>query len=300
MAEKFVETLRKKLEDKGLSASSIKVYLTRLSQLNDKKPFSSLMFLKDKAVIDARIQRFADSTKSSYYGMLTSILNLFPNLKKTADKYHETYAEFKARPPHEGKTPKQTENWMSWKDVQAVQQKLLKEVGGFKGALDPYEFSRLQALVILSLYVEIPPRRNADYLGMVFGSEPHKGTNTCVIKKKSPTEFVFGHYKTSKKYGIQTIEIPDALKDILKVYFEHARVEEGAPFLQTQDGSGLTAQNSITRILNHTLGKKVGSSMLRHIFVSDKYGDAKQEMEKDAEAMGHSVETQQQIYNVGK
>jgi hypothetical protein len=60
----------------------------------------------------------------------------------------------------------------------------------------------------------------------------------------------------------------------------------------------LTAVNSITRILNKIFGKKVGSSMLRHIFLSDKYGEVKGEMADDAKAMGHSVDEQQNTYVV--
>ena len=61
-------------------------------------------------------------------------------------------------------------------------------------------------------------------------------------------------------------------------------------FLVNADGSPLAAVNAITRILNKTLGKKVGSSMLRHIFLSSKYDIT--EMNKDANAMAHSVEEQ--------
>ena len=38
--------------------------------------------------------------------------------------------------------------------------------------------------------------------------------------------------------------------------------------------------------------------MLRHIFVTDKYGGVKKEQIKDALAMGHSVAEQQNVYNV--
>jgi hypothetical protein len=37
-------------------------------------------------------------------------------------------------------------------------------------------------------------------------------------------------------------------------------------------------------------GKNVGSSMLRHIYLSDKYNI--KEMKEDAEKMGHTVEQQ--------
>jgi hypothetical protein len=58
------------------------------------------------------------------------------------------------------------------------------------------------------------------------------------------------------------------------------------------DGKPLSQVNAITRILNKTFGKKVGSSMLRHIYLSSKYGKVVDEMKEDANAMSHSVDMQ--------
>jgi integrase len=114
------------------------------------------------------------------------------------------------------------------------------------------------------------------------------------------SKFIFNKYKTSKKYGTQTLDIPNTedapLMDVIQTYlkfhplYKATKGKEAVPFLVTADGKALTAVNAITRILNKIFGKKVGSSMLRHIFLSDKY-DIK-EMEEDAEAMGHSVQEQ--------
>jgi hypothetical protein len=55
--------------------------------------------------------------------------------------------------------------------------------------------------------------------------------------------------------------------------------------------------NSITRILNKLFNpKKVGSSMLRHIYLTEKYGDKLNELEDDAEAMGTSTNMAQSTY----
>jgi hypothetical protein len=67
-------------------------------------------------------------------------------------------------------------------------------------------------------------------------------------------------------------------------------------FLVYADGSPLTAVNSITRILNKVFGRKIGSSMIRHIYLSSKYADVKDEQKEDAIAMGHSVAEQQNTY----
>ena len=59
-------------------------------------------------------------------------------------------------------------------------------------------------------------------------------------------------------------------------------------FLVKPDGTPLTAVNAITRLLNKLFGKRVGSSMLRHSYLSQKYGTVLEEMKQDAQMMAHS------------
>ena len=55
--------------------------------------------------------------------------------------------------------------------------------------------------------------------------------------------------------------------------------------------------NVITRIFNRIFSpNKIGSSMLRHMYLSSKYGTIAKEMSEDAKMMGHSVGTAQEIY----
>jgi hypothetical protein len=63
------------------------------------------------------------------------------------------------------------------------------------------------------------------------------------------------------------------------------------PFLVYDDGKPLDKINSITRVLNGIFHKRIGASMLRHIYLSSKYGNQLQEMKNDANVMGHSVDT---------
>jgi len=116
--------------------------------------------------------------------------------------------------------------------------------------------------------------------------------NYVVLTKSKPTSFIFNKFKTSKKYGQQTLEVPEALSNVISEYLKFHPLKKNASFkfLVSHDGTPITAVNAITRVLNKVFGKRVGSSMLRHIFLSTKY-DIK-EMEKDANAMGHSVEEQ--------
>ena len=114
--------------------------------------------------------------------------------------------------------------------------------------------------------------------------------------KRQPTKFIFNKYKTSKTYGQQIVEITDTLKDTLLNFLKHHPLNQGRSkptqfaFLVNGDGSKFEQVNAITRILNKVFGKNVGSSMLRHIFLSEKY-DIK-EMEGDATKMAHSLALQ--------
>ena len=98
-------------------------------------------------------------------------------------------------------------------------------------------------------------------------------------------------------------EIPDELFSIILHYFKHhpllgkkVTIRTNVPFLVYQNGEPLSQVNAITRILNKIFGKKVGSSLLRAIYLTSKYGDVKKEMKDDAKAMSHSVQTQQTTY----
>jgi hypothetical protein len=113
-------------------------------------------------------------------------------------------------------------------------------------------------------------------------------------------EFIFHKYKTSKKYGEFKQNIVPELKSVITLYLKHHPLlwegrkqrKEAVPFLVFKDGEPLHQLNSITRIINSVLGKGVGSSALRHIYLTKKYGNVTKEMEEDSAAMGHSVSQQ--------
>jgi integrase len=107
---------------------------------------------------------------------------------------------------------------------------------------------------------------------------------------------VFNVYKTAKKYGQQTVSIPEKLMDTIILYLKSHPIIRGkinkktnVPFLVKYDGKPLDKINSITRVLNRVFKKNIGSSMLRHIYLSGKYDNISEEQKKDAEMMGHSV-----------
>jgi hypothetical protein len=201
------------------------------------------------------------------------------------------------------KTETQGQNWLEWKEVEAHYEDLIKKVDAFKTSkeLNEHQYNTLLQLMVLSLYVCLPPRRNEYQKMMIVKTvAPNAPTDTNYLDLDKK-QMVMNAYKTAKKEGQKVIDLPEKLVTVLTTYLRFHPLLKGkkvtkslppTPFLVYYDGKPLDQVNSITRILNKTFGKKVGSSMLRHIYLSQKYGDVQQEQKKDADMMGHSVEQQ--------
>lgn len=312
----FMVNLGKQLvETKGLAESTAAQYLRTLFTLNKKLPFKNLAFLKQKAGIETQIAEYATSTQKSVLAAIVSVLGLMSD-KTTYKSIHKYYYEkmmSKSKAERESETSnmteKQKDNWVSWKDVLDICDKQRTKMAEYanKKVLTVHEYDHLLQTLILSLYVSLQPRRNQDYLDMVIVKKWNEEMpQTINYLDLTGNQFIFNKYKTAKKYGQQIIAIPNdgpnPLMDVLTVYLKHhaaykaSKGKGSVPFLVAADGKPFTAVNSITRVLNKVFGKKVGSSMLRHIFLSDKYDIA--EMEKDATAMGHSVDEQKKYMKV--
>ena len=314
-ATEFMIQLSKQLiQEREVAESTANQYIQSLYSLNDKKPFNNLAWLKKTDVIDARLAEFAPATQRGYVSAIVSVLT--PNKEKTAyKKLYQHYYDIMMKGSKEAreaktdgvKSEKQKDNWLEWEDVEKRKNELSEECKKFSGRkhITPAEYDTLLKCVVLSLYTEIQPRRNQDYMDMYvvkkWDDSLPKDKN-YLDNSKSAKQFVFNKYKTAKKYGEQKATIPDSLASVIGIYLKHhplvnAKTKE-AKFLVAHDGSPITSVNAITRILNKIFGKKIGSSMLRHIWITGKYGSLKSEMKKDADAMGHSVSEQQNVYNV--
>ena len=299
----FMLELAKKLrEEKKVAESTANAYIRAMYLLNGKQPYKNLTFLKNTSAIADLVSKYAESTIKTIYASIVSVLSLFkdkPTYKKIYQHYYDLMmgkSEEAKQNESSDKTQKQTDNWITWDEVQKKVADLREKVAEFKSnkSITSQQYESLLHYLIVSLYTETQPRRNQDYLDMFVAKKQPTETehNYVVLTKTKPTSFVFNKFKTSKKYGQQTLEVPETLANVISEYLKFHPLKKNASykFLVSYDGTPVTAVNAITRVLNKIFGKRVGSSMLRHIFLSTKY-DIK-EMEKDANAMGHSVEEQ--------
>ena len=304
----FMIALAKQLqEDRKIAESTATQYLQTLYKLNGSKSFTNLAWTKKYETVQAIIDSYADSTKGNQYMVLSSALsttNAKTGYKAVIEhwkgKMLDARKDRDALPIHE-KSEKQEKNWLSWAEINQKKTQLQKEILPLSSAkrITQSQFDILQQYLVLSLFTDIPPRRNQDYLEMYVIKKLPKMYDTDKNYYDMATHrFIFNKYKTAKTYKEQVENVPVELQQSISLYLKFHPLNKGKinefKLLVKYDGSPLNTVNSITRILNKVFdGKKVGTSMLRHIFLSEKYGKEMKELDEtrktDAEAMGHSV-----------
>jgi integrase len=301
---------RQLLKERQLAETTVNAYLKVLYQLNGKKAFKNLTFLKKTEEIDEKIKEYAPSTQKSIRGSLVGVLSLVkdkPSFKKAYQHYKTGMEEGRkveeAKIQSGEKTEKQEKNWMEWAEVQKVKTDLGDKLVPFanKKTATPEQYETLLHYLILSLYTDIQPRRNQDYLDMYIVKKWNEKLPTDKnYYDLSTNRFIFNKYKTMKTYGIQIEEVKEPLVATIHLFLKFHPLWKGVvkrqnnpiKLLALADGTPMVAVNGITRILNKVFGKKVGSSMLRHSFLSSKYADVAEEMKGDASAMAHSTSVQ--------
>lgn len=311
----FMLNLHTQLIDNGVTESTATLYIKHLYNLNHKKPFTSLAFLKKIDSVMSVIDTYALSTRLGMLGGVLGVLSLYKD-KNGYKKLYNTYLQLvkdaredndKENPTHK-KTDKQDKNWITWNEVEEIKTELHNKVKSVGKTISKNQYELILQFFILSLYTDIPPRRNKDYLDMVIVKKYNDNmSNERNYLSKSDNKLIFNKYKTSKTYGQQIIDFSDnaELKKATELYLKYHPLMKGrmgknktVSLLVNYNGSPLNQINSITRILNKIFGKNVGSSMLRHIYLSSKYGEDLSEKQEDAEAMGHSNATQKEYIKI--
>lgn len=129
-----------------------------------------------------------------------------------------------------------------------------------------------------------------------YKTDTNKPVNTIWIPIGKKNAIIYlKEYKTSKTNGDVILNLDDDItKDIRKL------IKDGRLYL-FQNGKGEPLSSSLfTHRLNKLFMKEFGvpisSTILRKIYLTNKYKDVIGEMAKDAKIMGHNIDTQREVY----
>ena len=285
-------------ECKDLTPSSINTYKTKIIKLNDDKPVRNLNFLLDIDKVKKKIEPLKPNTQRTYYIAICSILNCVinnnqanKNMKKLYIDYSKILDEYNLKLKDQtDKTETENENWISQDNLKEVYDKIKSNYTKNNKAFQDY--------LILSLYYLNPPRRNKDYsllkVVTVYNDKLPNEYNYYDMKNK---KFIFNNYKTAKKYNKQEIDVNEELSNIINEYIKELKIKNNDYLLYNlMSNEPLLSTNAITLILNRIFNKKIGSSMLRKLYLSNRYSDKSKELIDDVKNMGTSVATAQNNY----
>ena len=199
--------------------------------------------------------------------------------------------------PTQELSDKQKENLIPWLDVMRIYEKLKNDTRHLwnKETLTVNDWYQLQKYILLSLYVLNEPRRSKDYcsfkirnINTVYTPRGNNNENYMINPrgKKSQATFVFNDYKNANRLGPQRVEVPPELKKIIVRWINKNPYE----YLLFKGDGNKIGQVALGRMLNDIFKPKdISSSMLRHIWLTHKYGDVNLDhLIQSAHNMGNS------------
>jgi hypothetical protein len=287
-----------------LTDSSIKLYTKNILRLNNDVEPKNLNFLKDVEKILERINKYKPTTQRSYLIAIVSLLKELPKMKKVHDKYYELMMGMnKELKENNTKSDSQKDNWMDQEQVKEVYNNLENEVKAMienKKKLNADEYNKLLKYFLLSLYVLQKPRRNMDYQKMLISksSVPTDLNNEFNYLDLENGKFIFNNYKTKGTYKTQEVDVTPEMKKVIDIFLKFHPCKKYMKtkkdlimMLVNYDETPFENNNDITRMLNKIFGKKIGVSMLRSIYLTDKFGNDVEQLKETSQEMGTSNST---------
>ena len=238
-------------------------------------------FNNDEKILDYLKEKEPQTRKTVLAALYVITENMKYNKQMVEDCKHtnEIYKEQK-------KTKKQEEGWMTQEEIKTIYDGLFEKVNLMfrKKLIADYptivNFILLGALGGVSGVV---PRRSMDYTELKI-----KNYNPPTDNYYKKGKFYFNVYKTSKDYGLQTLDVKESAPEFNKILEKWASCCPSDYMLFSTSGKKLTS-SQVTRYLHGILGKTISCDILRHIYLTDRYGKINAEMQKTSQEMGHSM-----------
>lgn len=163
------------------------------------------------------------------------------------------------------KSLRQKANWVTLAEIRAKVAELSKT-----------DWNRVvkysQEFVLLSIYATMPPCRNDLGAMKVYSVDPGKNDeNYAVISKHGQSYLVFNRYKTAKRYGRVTSDIPPETARTIKGSLQHFPRQY---LFVNRKGNRFADNRAYGLFVKSTFrcnfgGRAAGSSLLRHVYLTE-------------------------------
>jgi len=290
--------------------STVKMYVSNLLKLMKIFNSDNLKFLDKPENVEDKLSSLHYTTKRNYLNAIVVYLMTEKDNEDLIKKYTDIRDELNKKYEEEQATgiisDKQKENFVDIAEVNKmivqmgheIKDKKLKK----KEDLTAKDKNLIQVYTLYNIYTRLPLRNDLAGMEVInkraynkLSEEDKKAENYLVINKNKMF-MVLNKYKTSSKYQELIIDIP---KDLEKLLRQYIRINGMGVLFKSSTGKPLS-RNALSQLLLKTskkyMGKSISTTMLRKIYLSSKYADMKEELEKDNKIMGHSKEVAMDTY----
>ncbi len=305
---------------KEVSDATLTVYLNNITamskMMNDGKVVGGFDWLKDTDKFNKTLTENKSNfmTRKNYlnaiimylfaYNEDKSLTPILEKIEKQRDVYAQQYEEMNAS----GKwSENQEKNMLSREEFNTVLTQIGTEIKqqNLKKTLtaNANQKALLQSYLLLNIHKTLPIRNELGNCRVIRKREFNKvltdtrRKNNYLVVEKSKMTFYFNDYKTKKVYEERVIDVPAHLKKTIRFYL---RFFPGDEYLICKYNGEPAGTNNVTQILTKQfkkrIGKSVSTTLLRKLYLSEKYSSIKSEQQADAHVMGHSVATASHIY----
>lgn len=284
-------TLEKALSAGKLSPETVSSYVSKLDfalDVTGAKSFASMTANAGPSYSKLRKHYSSDATlKQTLTAMLAGMRATNAPRVRIANwrSLHAALAK-KASAAHDGVISDAAKStYVCWNKVVAAELRARNKHATLRESMDA---------CLLALVTRLPPKR-ADYGELrVLKKRPPSG-NALVIPPSGNATLVLHDFKTAKSHGVLSEETPAALTSVLRMSLkrwprDHVFVSaSGGPMSPGAFGA------FVKGVMTRAVGKPIGPTMLRHIFISDvAIHTSPDAREKTAASMLHSTKEQAQ------
>lgn len=288
-----------------ISVSSIDTYLSNIRSTGRKIDvnFKTVNDIIDNAnkIFDSMNDLKTHTRKSKLASFIVALDNKGEQTKKIKDiliKFREQMNKdldtIKDKDTNQELTETQKANFVPWKDVLNLYHILELEAKPLLNlkSLTQKHFQKLTDYILLGLYTEIPPRRSLDYTAFKIKNIDDTKDNFLKVGKGT-YKLIFNRYKNSSRLGPQVVDLPPAFGKTLKKFIDKNPYD----YLIVNKLGKPVLQNYIAKTLNRLFDKRVSSGMLRHSYLTHKFGDVDlKDLEEVTKDMGNSKITRTLAY----
>jgi integrase len=287
-----------------LKPTSVRSYGLSLKALAPQDA-ESMDFLHDVPAVLERLTKYKPTTRKNHLNAAIVVLNgqdsekareAFATYEKKRDEYQGEYTNLVKS---KKKTASQEANWIEWDEFVAMVGRMQKELKVPRGdEWSPSDKLKFQDYLAMLLYQHYPLRNDFHDMRVISLrelkklSEAEKREQNFLVREKNGFYLLLNEYKTRRKYGEKRIPIEGEVLKPLRKWLRH---NTSGYLLVNRAGQPLSS-NGITKLLGRVgqreVGRTLGSSLLRHSYLSHKYGQVNEDKKKDADLMMHSVAMQ--------